>query len=229
VEREIPSVFIPRLGTFTGHDDGSVATIDPDVPEQDAVEAYFRSVLPLFLQRHQHEVLHGSAIVVAGGVVAFCASSGTGKSTLAIALAGRGYTPWADDAVAWRLDEGKVISDPLPFRLRNDLVNRRELEQREGPLPLRTIFVLERAAVREPEAILLAPREAFSALLPHAYCFAMNDRTSKMRLVQHHAVLANSVPVRRLRFSPGADSLPSLVDRLIEEFLQGGRGSDSAC
>jgi hypothetical protein len=57
----------------------------------------------------------------------------------------------------------------------------------------------------------------------------MNDRTSKMQLVQRYGELANSVPVRLLRFSAGEDSVPSVVDRLVDEFAQLTPDSDSTC
>ncbi|MDF2695232.1 MAG: hypothetical protein K0S65_3615, partial [Labilithrix sp.] len=53
-------------------------------------DAFNRSVLPLALQGVGHEVLHASAVLARERVVALCAVSGTGKSTIACALDRRG-------------------------------------------------------------------------------------------------------------------------------------------
>ena len=58
-------------------------------------ESWFRS-----FQTHGGEVLHASAVRGPLGVVAFCADSLGGKSTMAYAMGRGAYRVWADDAVA---------------------------------------------------------------------------------------------------------------------------------
>src|SRR5690606_18526516 len=81
-------------------------------------DSYQRCVLPLVLQAAGTEVLHASAVLTPRGVLALCAESGTGKSTLAYGLSRRGYPLWADDAVAFEADETCTNAMPLPFALR---------------------------------------------------------------------------------------------------------------
>src|ERR671935_59558 len=62
------------------------------------------------------EVLHASAVITARGVVAFCAVSTTGKSTIAYQFSRRGYGIWADDALAFDGADRGVTALWLPFQ-----------------------------------------------------------------------------------------------------------------
>ncbi|HZJ10714.1 MAG TPA: hypothetical protein VFD39_13525, partial [Trueperaceae bacterium] len=97
------------------------------VPERGAderviIDSYYRTVVPLALQAYGLEVLHGSAVAVAGRVVALCAQRETGKSTLAFALQRRGGRAVADDAVVVAVADAAGSSGPrvypVPFALR---------------------------------------------------------------------------------------------------------------
>ncbi len=129
------------------------------------LDTYHHCVLPLILPALGTEVLHASAVVGARGVAAFCGVSGTGKSTLAVALARRGYAIWADDAVA--VD----IAEP------------------------------------EPAAV---PR----VTLAHAYCFSVNDPAQKRRTISNYLTLAGRVPAYEIRFRPGLEHLPAVLDAI---------------
>ena len=113
------------LGEPAGHrqlpvqPDGAVLAVpEPTASYALVLDAYRRTVLPQALQFFGREVLHASAVVGPSGVVGFCAYSQTGKSTLAFALAQRGYVPWADDALAF--ETGAQVSQALalPFAVR---------------------------------------------------------------------------------------------------------------
>src|SRR5829696_203522 len=85
----------------------------------------------------QLETLHASAVVAPAGVVAFCARSATGKSTLAASLHRRGYDLWADDAVVWTPAGSRSLTFPVtPPSTASAL----------AALPLIAIVVLERSA-----------------------------------------------------------------------------------
>src|SRR5262245_39831394 len=96
-----PRVEVPGLATFCYERDRVQVRASPHrILEPDLVrQTYHRRIVPMMLPALGTEVLHASAAIGPAGVVAFCGASGTGKSTLAMALARRGHAIWADDVV----------------------------------------------------------------------------------------------------------------------------------
>jgi hypothetical protein len=93
---------LPGVASYRLHPGGGEVTAipDPTAGSQRVASDYERTVLPMALQFAGREVLHASGILAPQGAVAFCAVSMTGKSTLAHEFSLRGYSLWADDAVA---------------------------------------------------------------------------------------------------------------------------------
>jgi hypothetical protein len=184
-------------------------------------------ILPLALQAHGREVLHASAVRAPAGIVALCARSGTGKSTIAYALNTRGHLLWADDAVCFEPNDAGIDTLPLPFSLRlrpasaaffADRAVDNGLRSPEGREPLAALFVLERAA--GPAALeRLQPADAFPAVLTHGYCFTTNDRERTGAMVRNYLELVDHVPTFRLRFPDGLDGLDDVLE-LIEGALR---------
>ena len=107
----------PGIGSYRVEPDGAVLAVpEPKASYALVLDAYRRTVLPQALQFFGREVLHASAVVGPNGVVGFCAYSQTGKSTLAFALAQRGYRPWADDALAFETRRGDLGGTCAPLR-----------------------------------------------------------------------------------------------------------------
>lgn len=190
-------------------------------------DTYLRSVLPIVLQvRGECEALHASAVRMAVGIVAFCAVSETGKSTLAGALERQGYPLWADDAVVWNIGGGVAArAVPLPFRSKLREPSRQWLgaaneEFRKAPDEgaLQAVFALERAAIARPEAVALPSSRAFAALLRHAYCFSLGDAARKRRMLERYLALAAEVAVFELRFPAGLEHVPATM-REVERTL----------
>lgn len=205
-------------------------SVRPEVIE----ETYSRSILPMVLQTCGPEVLHASAVQI-GGVLALCGASGTGKSTIAFALSQRGHRLWADDALAIDLSGQSPVALPLPFemRLRPRAVAFFGVEPQAAgaassggpmdeadpsPAPLTALCVLSRG---EDEGRgcgarieRLRPSAALPALLAHAYCFSLEDPGLKRSMVQHYMDLAARVPVFALRFRPGFELLPLVLDKI---------------
>ena len=211
------------------------AFAEPDVPEEMVLDTYHRLVRPMGLQVLGTEVIHASAVLIKENVIALCAASGTGKSTTAFSLSRRGYTPWADDVVAFEFKDSLVNSIPLPFRirLRSDAANFLDKERAHlysksqfhsflttnfHPVPLSAIFVLKRLsgsqgdAIYEPER--LSPERAIRAVLSHAWCFSLADEERKKEMMVHYLDLVARVPVFEIPFRSGLQNLPDLVDRL---------------
>jgi hypothetical protein len=153
-------------------------------------------------------------------VVALCARSGTGKSTLAYGLSRRaGYELYADDAVAFDASGPEVTAVPLPFtlHLRPASAEHFGAVAARGPAggeraPLAAVVVMARGA--ELAARRLTAAEAFTAALQHAYCFDLEARPRRRETAERYLELTARVPVHELTFPAGFERLPELLDLL---------------
>lgn len=224
-----PSMEFPGIARFSLAADGRCVTAvpHPDSDLDEVIDLYRRSAVPVFLQAAGMEVLHASAVLTPRGVIGLCAEARTGKSTLAYALARRGYRAWADDALAVELSTDPVTTSPLPFRLRlrpsAAAYFARELAPEspgarvaagQSPQPLAALVVLRRSERGALTLRHLAPARAFAALLPHAYCFSLRELGDKRRIVERYLELARRVPVQELEFPPCFEALPDTLDAL---------------
>lgn len=209
-------------------------------PEAVADE-FQRTVWPTMLQLRGREVLHASAVHTPQGVVAFCALSETGKSTLAYALNRRNYPLFADDAVVLELTPDSVRAHALPFQVRLRSASalhfgysqaqlvagrmRRRGRHEGGPLPLAAVCLLEQLPSLPDGQVAvtqtLAPTEALVSVLKHALYFSLGDRQRKRRMMQQYSSLASRIPTFRVRFCRGLELLPGILDVLERDILQG--------
>lgn len=193
------------------------------------LDTYHHCVLPLILPALGTEVLHASAVAGSAGVAALCGASGTGKSTIAVALARRGYAIWADDAVAVDMAEPEPTAIPLPFtvRLRADSARFLGASGERGtsaavdlvdaqPAPVAALCMLRRnpdatatVAIRRLEAAA-----ACRAALAHAYCFSVKDVAQKRRTIWNYLTMTGRVPAYEIRFRPGLEHLPAVLDAI---------------
>jgi hypothetical protein len=234
------------IGSFRLEEDGVSATAVPmpDIPIELVEDTYYRTVLPMALQLSGREVLHASAVVTPQGVLALCAVSETGKSTLAYALMRHGNPLYADDAVVFEMrgETPSLVRIPFAVRLRRPsaihfgtaskeqvMVASESAPALASEFPMSAICVLERMDALEQQAgsyagepgttavvnsELLSPAAAFTAVLPHAYCFTMRDPERKALMMRQYFRLVAAVPVYRVRFRPGLQHLPAIVDEL---------------
>ena len=230
---------IPRVGSFAFESEsGSVEVVAEEGASPELVQdAYLRMVLPMVLQVSGQEVLHGSAVATSAGVLALCAVSETGKSTLAYDLSERGHPLWADDAVVFDASSPSVRVLPTPFAVRLRPASAEFFKQqykddthtlcwefptRREPAPLAGLCVLERlpdSAPRPVEVVRLAPTEAFAAALPHAYCFSLRDPARKGRMMRQYLDLARRAPVFKVSFQAGLDKLGTILDAVEQAVL----------
>ncbi len=227
---------VPGIASFrfgAGGDDAVVVPESGSTVDQALIEdTYHRAVLPVALQAHGREVLHASAVLSPDGVVAFCARSQTGKSTVAYGLHRRGYNVWADDTLVFDSTAEPVQAVPYPYRLRireesadyfeleelrkHDTSSWTALEQaQDEPAPLACIFLLERdeQSGTVVETVRLKPADALAGVLEHAYWFRLDaERTRQM--IGKYLTLATQVPVFRLRFRAALDHLPEMLDEV---------------
>ena len=221
----------PRLASYRFDDDGVEVVAYPSdaAPPEPIIDTFHRMVLPLALQRRGLEALHASAVSIAGRVVAFCAVSGTGKSTLAYALhSAHNYPHWSDDAVVFDVAPSEITAVPLPFDVRLLPDTAAEFARRASrrsqpaaplePTPLGAICVLTRRTPQElggDVSITRMPRTAaLTAVLEHAHCFNLTDAPRKKLMMEHYLDVVERVPVLDVRFKPGLDKLTAVVQRI---------------
>lgn len=225
---------VPRVGTFVFTDTSDEIGLAPEGSASDDLiqDALHRIAMPLALQLRGVQVLHASAVVIAGGVVALCGRSGAGKSTLAYGLGRRGFALWGDDAVAFEPVESGLRASPLPFRMRlrpasaewfDDLAHQKGSEvstpwSSGSPGPFRALFVLERSeqvtSAAGVEFVRLPPADAFAAVLPHAYYLALDDVRLNQRLLSAYLDLADRLPVFVLRYRPRLSLVEGITEML---------------
>jgi hypothetical protein len=221
---------LPSVASYSFTPGGSEVTAirDPSAGSQLVVSGYERTVLPMAVQLAGQEVLHASAVLTVRGVVAFCAVSTTGKSTIAQAFSRRGYGLWADDAVAFETAEGSVTPFPLPFQPQLGAPSSVEeggataTAATELPVPqtnasaLAAVCVLERSQSRWPDEPVrvrrFPPAEAFSAVLAHAYCYTLDDVERNRRMIDHYLDLSDRVAVFSVIFRAGLENLPAVLE-----------------
>ncbi|MDQ3995319.1 MAG: hypothetical protein M3265_11055 [Actinomycetota bacterium] len=226
----IPGVATFRFGGAADEPGEATAIPEAGVPREAVTDAYRRAVLPIALHVHGLEVLHASAVVTPHGVVAFCAESHGGKSTIAYACERRGYPVWADDAVAFHpLPNGAEVV-PLPFTLRlrapasaffeeppPDAARPPGHAREDGePASLAAVVILERSR-DEAAAVAIEPvpsAQAFAAVFEHAYWFDLRSVEQRRETMRRYLDLVARVPVHRIRYPTGFDHLPRVADAL---------------
>jgi hypothetical protein len=221
-------MLLPGVGSFLFTSEAESVEAFPEEGVSDALveDSFRRIVLPMALQARGIQVLHASGVLGSDGVIALCAVSETGKSTLAYGLGSRSFRLWADDAVAFELGETGVHALPLPFtlRLRPDSAeffgsNGDDEAELGDPAPLAAICVLERLPWGDGEPVEIEHLEfvdAFPAVLAHAYCFSLRNGDRKRGLVHEYLELVTRVPVYRVRLREGLQRLPEILDAIAD-------------
>lgn len=222
------SMHIPGVATF--HFESGNAEVWAQA-ETGAVPAeihdlYRGFVLPMALQALGFEVLHASSILTPAGVVAWCAGTGTGKSTLAYGLHRRGWPLWSDDIVVWRIAGNhacaysveSIVHLRAPSQEHFDTDETLEVAPPAQERPIAAINILERlpSDAKSPANTItrLSPTAGFSALLAHAYCFSLTDHERKRHMAESYLALAARLPIWSVRFQGGLDLLDGLLDQV---------------
>jgi hypothetical protein len=241
----------PGLCTYRFASDDPHITAFPEAGASRALvyDVYRRSVLPMALQALGSEALHASAIEADGRVIAFAAVSQTGKSTVAYGLSRRGYEQWADDGVVLEVGGGRALAVPLPFdvRLRPESsgmfgldgsrfhqfpsMDAERCSQRKLT-PLGAICVLSRStecSSGSPVTIeQLEPAQAFAPVLTHAHEFDPSNLDRRRRMLQTYLELLDVVPVYDVRFRPGVEHFPRILDAIVASLGLGAVADDLA-
>jgi hypothetical protein len=233
-------VFEDQVAAFSVRG-GSEITVEP---APGAGERIVRSYLlgPAFsalLYQRGKLMLHGSAVAINGGVVAFFGGPGWGKSTTAAAFHARGHEIVSDDEIVIESGEGGIMvlpafpqsklwpdaaaavgedPDALP-RLHDDFEKRvRKVTTgfSFGSLPFRRAYVLGEGPVQKIER--LSQKEAIVELVRHSLGTRLLAAGGRDRHFLQCADIARQVPVCRLDRLRSLDEFDDLV-KLVEEDL----------
>lgn len=240
-------LYFPRLALFRFDKTTAsvLALVDNDSPKELIHDVYRRNVLPFILHLRGFEVLHASAVHINNQVVAFCARSGTGKTTIAAALAQRGYDTWADDAVMVRMQDNEVWSESLPFSLRLRADAKTHLETAVSNVPrlknegrrcchpgerarLSALVLLQRQPTTRKQTTTSredpVPGEEFRELLEHGYFFGLANGQRKRTTLQRYLEIFANVQTYRVSLQGGLEHLEASLES-IEALIM--RATDS--
>jgi hypothetical protein len=190
--------------------------------------------------------LHASAVARGGQALAFVGEVGAGKSTLAAALARRGFAAVSDDVLRVEAGYGAAVvypgyphiclwpesvgmlcgsDDALPRIIPG--WNKRYLDVRGdghhfagGPLPLGAIYVLANRVQDNaaPRLEGVAGDQRLLLLASNACASWLADAAARARDFKTFAALAANVPIRRVVAHADASHLPALLDMIERDF-----------
>jgi hypothetical protein len=190
----------------------------------------------LFLARGDLPI-HASAVEVAGDALMFAAPGQHGKTTLATAFHAAGHRLLCDDISCCRVGEPPtVIPGPAVTRIRRDAYERLEIPEVHVTLdePERVHLAIDDGRRGDGDAVPLRgivllrasedlgfERVPAERALPDLWTliFKLPRDEERARCFQATAALASSVPIWNLHRPLVFDSLPHVVDRIIDTCL----------
>jgi hypothetical protein len=234
---------LPRIGRFLVEDARRIV-LDraPGASDSEVSTFLFGSVFGALLHLRGALPLHASAVDHRGEAVLFAGQSGNGKSSLAAALAKRGYTVLADDLTPIATAKETVSAAPgrRALGLWPDALNRLEvargtvLETRPGldkfvlpcgsiedgrARPINSVYILARRTQGQVRLSHLRGTERIPALQEHIYrprfLEAMASIASRFPILARMAAQAR---VARLEWTPSKRSQDEVAD-LVERDL----------
>ncbi len=202
---------------------------------------FLDQVLPRLVSHLGRTVLHASAVATGAGAVAFVGTTGAGKSTLAAGMLAAGFDGLGDDALLVAECDGELTATPAyaGLRLQPPVIEavlggtvgwttsgilgaKTRLVGPDGDtgrMPLCGVFVLEacsQVALDGTEVTELHGAQAVRALLPHTFLLDSSSRLERTSQLDTLARLAETVPVRSLRYPHRLESLPAVCRRVAE-------------
>jgi hypothetical protein len=197
-------------------------------------ETFERFVVPLYWQISGGEALHASAVCRGSAALAFCATSGTGKSTIAWGMGLRGFTVLTDDGLLLDAEGMPVRIRPVSadVRLRPessrhfgiDAQSRTTIRPAESaPLAptLAGIMILERRSAGAAIGIhRIEGAAALAGVIAHAHNLDPHDDALRARSVSRYLQVLSTTPVWEVAYPTGLEGLGSLLDE-IERAAEG--------
>jgi hypothetical protein len=216
----------------------------PGVSAATVRDLYLNQVVPMIRGQAGELVIHASAAAVNGGALAFVASSGQGKSTLAAGFARAGWPFLSDDGIYLTREGAGYLANPnrASFRLRQDseafLAGQPIPDENEDdksrveagsnlpfqsePLPLRALYFLGPDVSPAPRLAPLSRQRALAELINHSFLLDVADRCRLKRHFDTLGELVESVPSYTLDYPRNYDLLPEVIAMVVEH-VSGGR------
>lgn len=213
----------------------------PNVNPQELRLMLLGPVWAMLLHQRGRLVLHASSVALKQRAIAFLAEAGEGKSTIAAALLARGYQLVTDDLLAINPDSAQrpSIYPGFPF-LKISTQAARALGQNldaaprvsarldkrvwqiddapTSPVELECIYVLKRG--EQPRIEMLAPQEAFIALVRHTFVARLLDATeATQKHFQQCSILTRQIPIYRLSMPSSLEGLAKIAE-LVDKNLR---------
>jgi hypothetical protein len=215
------------------------------IPEAGVDERLLRrylcgTVMGILLDQMGLLVLHASAVTIEGKACAFVGNQGSGKSSIATVLCGRGHRFVCDDVAAVRLMPGQAWIYPAFPQMkvsletaaaaslpREALIELDRFEDKRGyrlpgdfgtkPVPLNEVFVI--APSEEPSAQPpLSPQDVVRELLRHTFPTRLGQAGDGRHLLKC-AGLSRQVPLYRLPRARSVAELPEFA-RAVEHYVR---------
>ena len=216
-----------------------------DVPLGTVEHLYLNQVLPLALSRQGVLALHGSAVQVGAGCVAFIGESGRGKSTLAASFGLNQYRCLTDDGLLldvanesyrvlpshpsirlWGDSEQTLLpagmaSQPPPiYTSKGRFLAGAEFIFSDEPLPLMAIYFLGDGSADSVAIAAVSPRDALMELAKNSFLLETQAHDQLRPYFHKLADLANQEFFYRLDYPRRYDYLPRVRQAVVEHALR---------
>lgn len=212
---------------------------------QNCPSATFRSMLlgtalGALLHQRGRLILHASAVVGASGALVFAGVSGSGKSTTAAALVGRGYRLLCDDLCLLSIRSGEIWVEPAAAKLKLLPAVAEQLEWNPDLKPMRAAVAKREALVPEmfcnssarlqrvfvlsvehrPGTATLTTSRAVAELLRHSYRGVFLQPHQRAAHLDQITRVAAAVPVKVARRVQGERCIHRLIDDLERDLME---------
>lgn len=218
----------------------------PGVSNQTIEHLYLNLVVPLALSRQSKLVLHGSAVELGDYAVAFLATTGRGKSTLAASFSTGGYRFLTDDGLVlnkvnsqyivqpnhpsirlWDDSREALIPDttctapPVDYTPKVRLLADERVAFCDQARPLQFVYFLDEGNTDVVSITPLSGRDAMIELETHSFLLDMEKR----ELLTHHflqvSTLAKQPIFFRLDYPHRYEVLPDVREAIVRHAKEG--------